>query len=200
MCCLGTILKNTFGKKRTTQRNMIENDMNNSVNIKSLLSQYTIANTPTFNLQSKRCYARVIDVYDADTFTVAIPLFNTVYKFNVRLSGIDTPEIRSKNPKNKEFAVRARNRVLEWLGVIEPPLNTVYTTQQIKDFFTNKFILVWVQCYGFEKYGRLLADIYLHKDDIHSISDKLLLENLAYQYKGGKKLTEEEQEKMFTPQ
>ena len=48
---------------------------------------------------------RVIKVYDGDTITIAskVPgLKNSpIYKFSVRLNGIDTPEIKGKNEDEK---------------------------------------------------------------------------------------------------
>ena len=56
---------------------------------------------------------RVIKVYDGDTITVAskVPgLKNSpIYKFSVRLNGIDTPEIKGKNEDEKEIAQKARD-------------------------------------------------------------------------------------------
>ena len=45
-------------------------------------------------------YGKVIKVYDGDTITIAARLPNTdgpIYRFSVRLNGIDTPEIRGKS-------------------------------------------------------------------------------------------------------
>jgi endonuclease YncB( thermonuclease family) len=48
-------------------------------------------------------YGQVIKVYDGDTITIATPLFNgdevphiETYRFNIRLRGINTPELRTK--------------------------------------------------------------------------------------------------------
>ena len=49
---------------------------------------------------------RVIKVYDGDTITVAnyMPFPNSpLYRFSVRLRGIDCPEIKTKNPTEKEL-------------------------------------------------------------------------------------------------
>jgi len=47
---------------------------------------------------------RVIKIYDGDTITIAAKLPNfyfwnksPIYRFNIRLNGIDCPEIKSKN-------------------------------------------------------------------------------------------------------
>ena len=57
--------------------------------------------TVPFTLPLKNGY--VIKVYDGDTITIAnrLPLINddTIYRFSVRLNGIDTPEIKGKTFK-----------------------------------------------------------------------------------------------------
>ena len=56
---------------------------------------------------------KVIKVYDGDTITIAsrVPgLYNSpIYKFSVRLNGIDSPEMKGKNEEEKEIAVKARD-------------------------------------------------------------------------------------------
>jgi endonuclease YncB( thermonuclease family) len=59
-------------------------------------------------------YGQVIKVYDGDTITIATPLFNgdevphiETYRFNIRLRGINTPELRTKN-NQKEMAIESR--------------------------------------------------------------------------------------------
>jgi endonuclease YncB( thermonuclease family) len=46
-------------------------------------------------------YGKVIKVYDGDTITIAskLPYDNSpIYRFSIRLLGIDSPEIKSKTP------------------------------------------------------------------------------------------------------
>ena len=55
---------------------------------------------------------RCIKVYDGDTITIAAKLpykSSPIYRFSVRLNGIDTPEIRAKCPAEKEMAYKARD-------------------------------------------------------------------------------------------
>ena len=69
------------------------------------------------------------------------------------------------------------------------------TQKDIKDYLKTITCIVFVKCYRFDKYGRLLADVYIDYNSINckSISEILLSEGLAYEYDGGTKLTEEEQ-------
>ena len=107
---------------------------------------------------------RVIKVYDADTITIAAKLpYDTspLYRFAVRLNGIDTPEIKGKNISDdeKEAAKLARDFVL--------------------NLVLHKFVRL--ENIESEKYGRILADVYI--GDVH-LNDLLLREKYAVKYDG----------------
>ncbi len=104
----------------------------------------------------------VVKVYDGDTLTVVAKLTlsgSPYYKFSVRLNGIDTPEMRGSN---KDAAIAARDALSSL---------TLHKTIRMENIKT-------------EKYGRLLADIYV--DDIH-VNAWLLQSGYAKPYFGGKK-------------
>jgi endonuclease YncB( thermonuclease family) len=110
---------------------------------------------------------KVIKVYDGDTITIAskVPgLYNSpIYKFSVRLTGIDTPEIRTKDEDEKEIAILARDA--------------------LSDLIMGKDIrLVNVKT---EKYGRLLCDIYLGETHLNNW---LIDRKYALPYDGGTKV------------
>jgi endonuclease YncB( thermonuclease family) len=111
-------------------------------------------------------YGKVIKVYDGDTITIASLLPNTtepVYRFSVRLSGIDSAEIKGKTAIEKKIAIEARDALY--------------------DFIFGK--IVYLKNTTTEKYGRILADVYC--DNIHV--NKWLLDNkLAVPYDGGTKV------------
>ncbi len=105
---------------------------------------------------------KVVKVYDADTITVAAVLCNDVYRFSIRLAGIDSPEIKSRVPEIKARAIRARDA-----------LNAKIFGKMVE-----------LRNVGTEKYGRLLADVYV--GDLHI--NRWLLENgFATEYDGGTK-------------
>lgn len=106
---------------------------------------------------------QVIKVYDGDTLTIAVkmPYENSpLYRFPVRFRGIDTPEIHGKDEDEKQSAILARDAVSNMI------LHKYVTLKNIEN----------------EKYGRLLADVYL--DEIH-INEWLLKERYAVPYDGG---------------
>jgi len=148
--------------------------------------------TQIFSFKGQKQWVRIVSCYDADTITIIMKIYNDYYKYNVRLTGIDTCEMKSKIKENKDRAIQARNRVLQWIG-LNVNLDTVYTRSQIQKMLTDDVYLVWIECESFDKYGRLLAQIYKTSDDTISCSTMLLNEKYAYEYQGGTKLTEEEQ-------
>lgn len=140
-----------------------------------------LANTPAFTFSGQQHRARVIDVYDGDTLSVVMPVGPTFYKFHVRLNGIDTSELKSKGAV-KDKALRARSLVLQLLGVPE----RCYERKASQQYFDTNVVVVTVECFDFEKYGRILANVYPMGSDEH-LSTALLRMRLAVPYAGGSK-------------
>ena len=109
-------------------------------------------------------YCKVIKVYDGDTITIAtrLPGNTCVYRFSVRLDGIDTPEIKTKNPLEHERAVFVR--------------------EQLHNLVYGKIVLL--KNLSIEKYGRILADVYL--DNLY-VNQYMVDKKYANVYDGGKK-------------
>jgi len=160
------------------------------------LKNYDIS-TPFFSLQNINTYGRLVDIYDGDTVKIILPVMGAYFKFNVRLNGIDTCEIKSNNIENKNKAIKARNRICEMVETIHGNYTNakLETPKEIKEYLKSIVCIVFVKCYRFDKYGRLLADIYIDYESMtrKSISEILLNANLAYAYDGGTKINEEEQ-------
>jgi hypothetical protein len=110
-------------------------------------------------------YGKVVKVYDGDTITVAARLpysASPTYRFHIRLAGIDTPEMKGNGEAEKAIATKARNALHE----------LVY----------GKVVLVSNR--KTEKYGRVLADIWL--GNIH-VNQWLLDKGYAVKYEGATK-------------
>lgn len=107
----------------------------------------------------------VIKVYDGDTITIAqkLPYENSpLFRFAIRLNGIDSPEIKTKHESEKKYAERSRDALHQLI------FEKTVTLKNI----------------SLEKYGRILADLYYN--DIHV--NKWLLDNkYAIPYDGTKK-------------
>ena len=110
---------------------------------------------------------QVIKVYDADTITIASKLpYNDspMYRLSVRLNGIDTPEIKGKDISNEEKE----------------------SAKAARDFVSNLVLNKYVRIENIEreKYGRILADVYI--EDIY-LNELLIKERYALKYDGGTK-------------
>ncbi len=109
----------------------------------------------------------VVKVYDGDTITIAsrLPIENSpLYRFSVRLAGIDCPEIKTNNNEEKIVSIIARNELTSIVYLRNVRLENVRT----------------------EKYGRLLADVYF--ESIH-LNKYLLDKRLAVKYEGKTKIS-----------
>lgn len=131
------------------------------------------------SLNNKIMDAYVIDVYDGDTITIVINLYNIhtgkrqLYKWKCRLAGIDTPEIRTKNQLEKISAQTAKNA-----------LESICLYKIIK-----------IKCGEFDKYGRLLIWIFtrnlldnkMNKSGKIYVNEWMIEQGYAKSYNGGKK-------------
>lgn len=144
--------------------------------------------TPEFSLKGIETYCRLVDMYDADTLTLIVPLFDHYYKFACRVYGIDTAEIKSKLHEHKELAHKAKNKMLHYCGVTSIDLNRMYTRKEIQTILSEKVYLLWCKFDKFDKYGRPIVYVY-DKENGTDLATLLLQENLANAYFGGTKTT-----------
>lgn len=109
-------------------------------------------------------YAEVIEVKDGDTIRVAADIWldNRIYT-NVRLRGIDTPEIKSKCQAERDAAIRAKNFLTKSLQG---------QTVTLRNISHDK--------YG----GRVNADV---EAGGINISEKLITQGIAKRYENGKR-------------
>lgn len=125
--------------------------------------------TKMFSFEGRECLGKVVDVYDGDTVKIVFPLSEKeperLYRWNCRLINVDTPEIRTKNLKEKAYAKVVRNKLREKI--------------------LNK--LVYVKCLDFDKYGRLLVEIFDNEKCEECINNWLILNEYAKKYDGGTK-------------
>ena len=122
--------------------------------------------------------ARLVDIYDGDTQTYVIRFNNEFYRVSVRVNGIDTPEIRSKDPG----AIQARNRAFE---ILTSKTIENHTKADIKRILNENRYMVTLRCIKSEKYGRTLADVISYNGI--NLGDQLIKEKLAVKYDGGTK-------------
>ncbi|MBX9831410.1 thermonuclease family protein [Candidatus Babeliales bacterium] len=108
--------------------------------------------------------SKLVKVYDGDTFTVQVDGWPEIIReVSVRVFGIDTPEMKDKDPVVKQKAQEAKEfskGVLEAAKVIE--------LRELQR----------------DKYFRILAKVYV---DGQNLAEMLIAANLAVSYDGGTK-------------
>lgn len=104
--------------------------------------------------------AIITKVYDGDTLTADIDLGFKMWakKIKLRLLGIDTPEIRTKDLEEKALAIKARDRV--------------------RELCLDKEVIV--TSHGKGKYGRWLATVHMSQDG--DLADLIIAEGLGVPY------------------
>ena len=125
--------------------------------------------TPYFTFKGRHVRARCVSVYDGDTINVCFPLHDEnhqlkLWRFRVRLEGIDTPEIKSETTQERTRAIQARD-YLRYL-ILDKDVKLV--------------------CGDFDKYGRLLAYVFVDGYD-QSLNRRMVEYGHAVVYDGKNK-------------
>ena len=112
---------------------------------------------------------KVLRVVDGDTIDVDIDLgFNVSYTQRVRLAGIDTPESRTTDLKEKALGLEVKEYLKHMLDDAE---DIVIQTEKPDSS---------------EKYGRILGWLFINDDEI-SLNEKMINDGYAWEYDGGTK-------------
>ena len=110
--------------------------------------------------------AKVLYVVDGDTIDVVVDLgFNVDTRQRIRLFGVDTPETRTRNAKEKQAGLEAKQYVI--------------------DAIADKDIQITTEEKG--KFGRYLAIIYYGANFKQNLNRELVNQGLAKEYFGEKK-------------
>jgi len=121
-------------------------------------------------------YVRKVDnVVDGDTIDVLIDLgFDILFQSRVRLAGIDTPESRTKDPKEKALGLESKE----------------YLKKALKD--AKSVVIKTEKMDSSEKYGRILGWVYINGDTV-SLNDMMINDGYAWGYLGDTKVKDFDQ-------
>ena len=112
---------------------------------------------------------KVIKVVDGDTIDADIDLgFSISLEKRVRLSGVDTPESRTTDLKEKSLGLEVK----EWLKHKLEGATDILIKTQLPD--------------STEKYGRILGNLYINNEAL-SLNQQMIDEGYAWTYDGGTK-------------
>jgi micrococcal nuclease len=116
-------------------------------------------------------YVRKVEgVVDGDTIDVLIDLgFDILFASRVRLAGIDTPESRTKDLKEKALGLESKE----------------YLKKALKD--AKSVVIKTEKMDSSEKYGRILGWVYINGDTV-SLNDMMINDGYAWGYMGDTKV------------
>jgi micrococcal nuclease len=111
----------------------------------------------------------VLKVVDGDTIDASIDLgFDISLSKRIRLAGIDSPESRTTNLKEKALGLESK----EWLKkALEGAKDILIKTEKPDST---------------EKYGRIIGHLFVN-DQETSLNNQMIAEGYALEYEGGKK-------------
>ena len=132
--------------------------------------------TPEFTLKNKLFRCKVVDIYDGDSCKVVFNYKNEYLKWNIRMYGYDSPEIRvSRTATNREYLKQIGNDAKQHLKGL-----------------CNKQELLYIHCGDIDKYGRLLGNLYYSKENaknnVNSINNQMIHDGQGLPYDGGTKV------------
>ena len=168
-----TQVPNDFDSQPSDQENHSLSDTDSECKQPDTDTDTDMENATYDNLQPfvpEITHGKIVRVYDGDTVTIAARIhiddeyIAKLFRFSVRLRGIDTPEMKTKNATEKALAIKARD---------------VLSAQ-----FLNKMVLL--ENVDYDKYGRILADMITVEGNIH-LSEWMLVNSYAVEYDGGTK-------------
>lgn len=113
--------------------------------------------------------AEVVNVVDGDTLDLLVDLgFDIHHSIRVRLNGVNTPESRTSDIKEKELGLKAKDFTKDW--TVRHPVVYVSTVKDKK-----------------EKFGRILAQVYSDQDKTACLNEDLIGSGYARAYNGEKR-------------
>ncbi len=113
---------------------------------------------------------KVENVVDGDTIDVLIDLgFDILFQSRVRLAGIDTPESRTRDLKEKALGLESKE----------------YLKKALKD--AKSVVIKTEKMDSSEKYGRILGWLYVN-GETESVNDKMINDGYAWGYMGETKV------------
>jgi endonuclease YncB( thermonuclease family) len=115
-------------------------------------------NTSFFSFDKEIHLARVTKCYDSNIFHCIFKYDGKYQKFHVKLYKCDT--IESYSPKQEEKIINAKKK--------------------LEEYILNKNIYLY--CKGFDKYGRILAEVKVSQNDMKTINDLMIEAGFGHEY------------------
>lgn len=149
----------------------------------NLIKKANVEDYPLFSLKGFKTYAKLLANYDGDTGDIFFIYKDIPMRVKARFYGYDCSEMKPalndpKREEKKTKAVMAKKRL--WELCTNKNENEKHET------------LIYIHCYDYDKYGRLMVVAYqlpVDENELfeNSINNKMIQEGHGYNYYGGKK-------------
>lgn len=122
-----------------------------------------------YSMNDVTCYAKLVNVYDGDTFRACVYHNGRIKKLTFRPVGYDAPEMKpSKSMENRdEYIIKAK---------------------EAREYFISACggigSFIFVHCHEYDKYGRVLVTVYKKREDNNTINSIMLDSGLVNAYDG----------------
>lgn len=132
--------------------------------VKRKLETLGVDDVSDFSFGGKTYMIKVVSVYDGDTITAIMKYNKGFYKFKIRMTGYDCPEMKPPlaNP-DRQYEIRAAEEAREAL----------------KKLILGK--VVKASCQGSDKYGRLLMTVFANDRNVNHL---MVAHGYGYEYSG----------------
>mgnify|MGYP006408855523 FL=1 len=124
-----------------------------------------------FSWENMKLVAKPCNIYDGDTFSACWYYGNKVIKYRCRCLGYDSPEMRPR---------------LNLEGRDEVKLNALKAKERFTELLEQDSTIT-LDCKEFDKYGRVLVNVYNATNGDKSLNDIMVEEEFGYAYFGGTK-------------
>ena len=126
--------------------------------------------TPKFSLKNTCKICKIVDVYDGDTMRGVFEHNGQYNKWTIRMYGYDSPEMKPSRKLENRDEIKAKAKIS-------------------RDYLKSKILdkAVFLHCLDFDKYGRVLGNIYIDELGDVSVNNHMVSEGYGYAYFGGTK-------------
>jgi len=135
-----------------------------------------------FSLRGKEFIGKVVDVYDGDTCKIVFYLKDDLIKFTCRLYGINAPELKPlKTKENRleeiENGKKAKYKLISYCCGCES-----VDDKNCDELIDRNNTLVKIKCHDWDKYGRLLVELFKYDENNICFNEKLIEDGLVKKY------------------
>jgi endonuclease YncB( thermonuclease family) len=159
------------------------------ITIMELLTNIKNDDIPLMSLNGTTAPGKVVEMYDGDTCKIVLLINGQLQKYNCRLLGLDTPEMKPPLTKpNRDVEIKmahaCRNKLMQLVTNCSCPNDAMLKKQECAKLLDSNTKIIRVECGEFDKYGRLLVTLFADEKCVNNI---LVEGNFAKSYDGGTK-------------